>query len=197
MKTASLCLLSGAILGAGLSTNAAAGGLVINFEEFPAYNNGTSLTNEYAGIGVLFNSADDAVTWGGIGNGDPGNWFLEGTNGSQFLGFNGPSHSASMLFDSSIDSFMLDAARGGFGSGGTMTIDGYLNGGLVDSMSITFGNVNEWSTLSLSGAVDEVVMYGSGIQGFGVDNIHWNKVPAPSSVALLGLGGLVATRRRR
>jgi hypothetical protein len=45
---------------------------------------------------------------------------------------------------------------------------------------------------------DEVRLVGFGFTSLNayVDNISWT-VPAPSSIAMLGLGGLVATRRRR
>lgn len=187
---------------AGISTSALAGtGLLITFDEFEASNTSELyLSSEYAGLGVDFLTTDDGSIWDGISDADPGNWLIDGTNGPQFLGFNGGSYSASMLFDSTINAFQLDAtASNGASTGNTFTIEGYLNGGFVDSMTVTFNDINDWSTLFLNGDIDEVFMYGEGIgfHPFGVDNIAWRKVPTPSSLALLGLSGLLATGRRR
>ena len=185
-----------------LSASALAGtGLQITFDEFDAINNNSGyLSNEYAGIGVTWNTTDDGSIWDGLTDGDPGNWEIDGTNGPQFLGFNGGSYQASMLFDTQVNAFQLDASRSnGSSDGDTFTVDGYLNGGLVDSVTITFLGLNEWSTVFLNGNIDEVVMYGNGssFHPFGVDNIAWRAVPTPSTMALLGIGGLLAGRRRR
>src|SRR5258707_703312 len=64
----------------------------ITFDEFAPSNGGGSLTNEYtATTGATF-AGTNAGTWGGNSNGNPGNWALEGTNGPQFLGFNGDGY---------------------------------------------------------------------------------------------------------
>ncbi|MGJ8635355.1 MAG: hypothetical protein ACSHX5_00720 [Phycisphaerales bacterium] len=186
---------------AGISSAALAGGLQINFDEIAASNsNSAVLSNEYAGLGVNFLNTDDGAIFDGITQGDPGSWLIEGTNGSQFMGFNGSSYSTTMLFDTAVSAFSLDASRSnGSSAGDTFTIEGYLNGGLVDSMTVTFGEINIWSTLSLAGDLDEVQMFGNGgsFHPFGVDNINWNGVPTPASFALLSMSGLVAGRRRR
>jgi len=185
-----------------ISTTSLAGtALQITFDEFEAANDNASfLTNEYAGMGVNFLTTDDGVIYDGLTGGDPGGWDIEGTNGTQFMGFNGSSYSATMLFDTTINAFRLDAARSsGSSAGNTVKIEGYLNGVLINFMTVTLGDINEWSTLSIDGSFDKIVMFGNGngFRPFGVDNIQWNAVPTPSSLALLGLGGLLAGRRRR
>lgn len=176
-------------------------GLSITFDEFPAINdNAGFLTNEYAGIGVNWVTTDDGSTWDGFSDGNPGNWGIDGTNGNQFLGFNGVSYTATMLFDTAATAFFLDVTRSnGSEANDTFTLEGYMNGGLVDSKTISYFGVNEWSTVGLLGNFDEVVMYGNGagFHPFGVDNITWREVPTPSSLALLGIGGLLAGHRRR
>ena len=79
--------------------------------------------NRYAYMGVTFDATDDGTTWGGLGNGDPGNWDLEGTNGSTFMGMNGNSYGLTMNFASDIAGFSLDASRSlGSDNGDTPTV---------------------------------------------------------------------------
>ncbi|RCU49580.1 MULTISPECIES: PEP-CTERM sorting domain-containing protein [Corallincola] len=177
---------------------------VITFDEFAADNaNGPLASARYDYLGVTFVATDDGSTWGGLANGDPGNWDLEGTNGSIFSGFNGASDGLTMLFSSDVTGFSLDASRSsGSNDGDTFTVEGWLDGALVQTLDITFGAVNSWSTLALSTAVDEVrwMGFGSGFNPYGVDNIQWNSatVPAPASIALLGLAvaGFAFARKR-
>ncbi len=162
---------------AALCLSAAAGGGSINFEEFPADNdNGTIPPDRYAGIGVTFVGTDDSSTWAGNSNGDPGGWDLEGTNGPAFAGFNGASYGVTVLFDSDVSGFSLDVSRSSGSSDGDVTVEGYNDGLLVDSMTVTLGDINIWSTLSLNGSIDEVVLFGtgSGFHPFGVDNLQWS-----------------------
>lgn len=184
-----------------LATTAHAG--VINFEEFPADNsNGPMQADRYSALGVAFVATDDGSTWGGIGNGDPGNWDLEGTNGSIFSGFNGSSYGLTMLFDTDVSAFAMDAARSaGSSAGDTITLEGWNDGGLVETLTVTFGDINVWSTLTLASSVDEVRWFGTGdgFHPFGVDNIQWDAaaVSAPAPLALLGLGLIAIGVRRR
>jgi len=178
---------------------------VITFEEFAAdNNNGPMPAGRYAGLGVTFVATDDGTTWGGISLGDPGNWGIDGTNGSIFSGFNGDSDGLGMLFSSVISNFSLDTSRSnGSANGDTFTLDGYLNNVLLDSVTITFGNINVWSTVALANSYDEIRFYGTGngFNPFGVDNIRWNAVetPEPMTLALMGLGlfGLGLSKRKK
>lgn len=187
----------------GIATGALGGtpGLQITFDEFDASNsNSAVLSNEYAGIGVTFVNTDDGAVWDGLTGGDLGNWGIEGTNGTQFMGFNGDSYGSTMLFDTTVRAFQLDASRSnGSSSGDTFTLEGYRDSTLVESITITFGDLNDWSTLFLNENVDEVQWYGTGVDfhPFGIDNIAWREVPAPSAFAMMGLTGLIAGKRRR
>ena len=90
------CLLTTSLM----ATATSAGAEVISFDEMTATNsNCCYLTSEYLDLGVTFETTDDGSVWGGLSNGNPGTWGLEGTNGPAFLGFNGASYSATMLFD--------------------------------------------------------------------------------------------------
>ncbi|MFN9674076.1 MAG: PEP-CTERM sorting domain-containing protein [Microcystis sp.] len=180
----------------------------ITFDEFPADNtNGPLPASRYSSLGVTFVATDDGSTWGGLSNGDPGNWDINGTNGPIFSGFNGDSYGLTMLFANEVSAFSLDASRSnGSQAGNSLTLKGYNNGSLVESVTVTFNDINQWSTLSLLTNVDEVRWIGNGIgfHPFGVDNIRWNgavqTVPEPTStLSLLVLGtlGAASTLKRK
>lgn len=190
---------------AGVTATASAE--TITFDEFAYDNsNGTIPADEYAALGVTFMGTDDGSTWGGNSNGDPGNWDLEGTNGAGFSGYNGQSDGMTLLFAGDITNFSMDTARSnGSSDGDSITLEGWLNGVLQETVSVFFGNINEWATLSITGVFDEVrwVGAGSGFNPFGVDNINYTfadgQVPIPAAlpIFLSGLAALGFRSRRR
>lgn len=148
-------LLFGLMVGVGLPMTVQA--TIITFDEFPADNGGTLFPTRYSYLGVTFISPDDGGTQGGVSNGDPGNWDLDGTNGPIFSGFNGSSYSMTMLFSGDVSGFSLDASRAnGSSPDTTLTLTGWENGSLIESTTIGFGAINNWATVSLSNIVDEV-----------------------------------------
>ncbi|MFV0514218.1 MAG: VPLPA-CTERM sorting domain-containing protein [Jhaorihella sp.] len=196
---AAVAIVVGTTVGAGAGT--------INFEEFAADNaNGPMPAGRYAAMGVTFNATDDGTTWSGLSAGDPGNWDIEGTNGTTFMGFNGTSYGLEMVFASLVSAFSLDASRSlGSSSGESLTVSGYNGATLVDSVNLVFGAINDWSTFALTGDINRVVLAGSQISSFspyGVDNINWRDVapiPVPAAGLMLAgaLGGLGFAARRR
>ena len=183
---------------------ASANAYVINFDEIPPANDNSGfLTEEYAALGIHFVTTDDGSIMGGMSNGDPGNWDLEGTNGPAFLGFNGASYSAIANFDVAMGLVSLDVSRSaGSSSGDTFTLDAYSGNTLVGTQTVTLGPINTWSTLSISAAgFDSIQMSGAGLgfHPFGVDNLKFTPaIPAPGALLLAGIGAaLVANLRRR
>jgi hypothetical protein len=164
----------------------------VTFDESPAAN-GTGAYGETIS-GAVF-SATNAGTWGGLSNGDPGNWDLEGTNGPQFLGFNGSggSHSEVVTFQSAVTSVSLDFSRSLGSADGMITLQAFDGATLLGSTSAMLGPINSWTTLSLAFSSITSISWegtGTGFHPYGVDNFTFNAVPEPGSACLLA-GGLV------
>jgi len=151
----------------------------ITFDEMlPSNSNCCYLTTEYSDMGVTFVTTDDGSIWGGLSNGNPGTWFLEGTNGPAFLGFNGASFSTRLLFDSPVNGFGLDMAPsvGWYSTEDVFTLEGYLGGVLVDRVSAQPLPFGEWMNVVLVGEIDEVFMVSEGPSfpnTYGIDNLNW------------------------
>lgn len=172
---------------------------VITFDESSATNDGTAYGATI--LGATF-SATNAGTWNGLSAGDPGSWGLEGTNGNQFLGFNGP-YDETVTFASAVNGFSADFSRSGGSSDGTITLDAFNGVTLIDSTVVTLGAINTWSTLSLGDSGITSVTWsgaGTGFHPFGVDNLVFGAaaIPEPTSVILIsaGLLALAAGRGR-
>ena len=196
-------------LAAALATGAHA--TTITFDELAAQNGGGTISNQYAGSGVTF-SAGNLGTWGGNSNGDPGGWKLEGTNGPQFLGFNGngggvDGYTETLTFSAAVGTFSADFARSAGSNDGEIILSAFNGATLVATSSGSFGALAEWMSLSIAGVTfDSVTWSGSGtdFHPYGVDNVVFGAaqggVPEPAAWALMlvGFGGLgVALRRRR
>jgi hypothetical protein len=106
-----------------------------------------------------------------------------------------------MLFDTPVNSFSLDASRSlGSEDGDSLTVEGWLNGAMVETLSLNFSSIDDWSTFALTSTVDEVRLLGAGagFHPFGVDNVQWSPIPEPTSTAIIAVGlvALITARRR-
>lgn len=99
------------------------------------------------------------------------------------------------LFSQAVLSVSFENLINGRYSGEVDFIDGWAydaNNNLVDSV---LGSAADFITLSGPGIVRVVWQEANPGEGFVVDNVSFT-VPAPASLALVGLAGLVARRRR-
>ena len=141
---------------------------------------------------------------GGVGNGDPGNWHLEGTNGAAFLAINqGTSGSPTFSFDTPITAGSLDLGVS-FRMTIVLQVTGFLGESQVfqEQVSISDDNENDegtWETFQFSTPVDKLVVQKVGGDfaafGYGIDNVV--AVPEPSATALLIGAFAFASARRR
>jgi hypothetical protein len=177
-------LASAFALAAGLAGSAAAG--TLDFEEIPAANaNRPGLSEEYATLGVHFHNTDDGALWDGTSRGDPGDWRVEGSNGSAFVGFNGASYAMVATFDAPVIDVEVDVAPAHGARPGTLfTLEGYREGLLVGRHELRLGVTGEWLTAAMEPEVDTLRLAGSGegYHPFALDNLRWLSAEEPFEV---------------
>lgn len=205
MKKLSFGLAVAAVMGVASTASAA----TIAFDD--AYAFGGNLFRPgtfYQGSQGVTISGTYLGTIGGIGNGDPGNWSLLGTNGSAFLGCNaGLSCSPTFSFASDVASLSLDLGLGGNpGWTANFSVTALLDGVPVATQGLTLAAVSDpgpWGTVSFDTPLDQIrvtATYGGGAFAFGIDNVVYTNatgVPEPATLGLFGLAvlGLGAARR--
>tara|TARA_R110002073_G_scaffold37866_1_gene108912 strand:- start:64978 stop:65574 length:597 start_codon:yes stop_codon:yes gene_type:complete len=181
MNMKAMCIFSAVVAG-----TAAAGVVDFDFEAQAAGGvAGEMMTLNSQGVDVTFSATglqirDFGASFGGAGHvlssaGDAGPITAEFSSGVNFVSF---ENLINGRYDSEVD--MIDG----------WAYDAADN--LVDSFS---GSTADFATLT--GDIWRVVYQESvPFAGFVMDNFSF-RVPAPSAMALLGMGGLMASRRRR
>ena len=166
--------------------------------DFEGLGNEVLVVNQYQSLGVTFTNLGSAATWGGITNGDPGNWDLDGTIGPYFYGIQ--ADSLIMLdFDSLVSTLSLDTSRSlGSDPTNTFTLQALLNNVPVDSQTILQNDINSWTTVSVVGPFNSVQLTSAdGARPvYGIDNIRWTLVPEPGSLAVVLLSTVILGIRR-
>ncbi|MGH7244376.1 MAG: PEP-CTERM sorting domain-containing protein [Phycisphaerales bacterium] len=106
-----------------------------------------------------------------------------------------------MSFATGITTFQMDVIGDTGGVDGYETFASFYDAGLNLLGSVSCNGIGGIETISAAGfgtAYYVAIAPGEYLDWVGIDNITYTEaVPAPSALALLGLGGLVAGRRRR
>ncbi|MES2474903.1 MAG: hypothetical protein V4640_03915 [Verrucomicrobiota bacterium] len=208
MKTPALLVLAWSI--AASATQAA---VTISFDEFGSqpglFASTVALTNEYAGVGVIF-SGNAPGNGGGILD-QSGNFGVNALSGSNFLAFNPaaifsgggvPNSPQTISFLSGASSVSLWAGAQ-FGGGFTLTAYDALNN-IVDVANVA-NTGGAYAQLSVSGNIAKVTMASATNRTWVVDDLSFEagRVSVPdggSTLALLSVvfgGGLLARGLRR
>lgn len=183
--------IAGIIAAAGLASVANA--QLIDFE---GLGEGTPVDTQYAGLGVEFSTnrgtASISSFSGFFGSDVLANATDGGTLGDRALTLN-------MDFTTPITELEFDFNSAGtpgadfeirfFNSGGLVSTDILPQAGTAFVTDINFSGLANVTRVEIDSVSDSWI--------FGVDNMDYVQIPAPSSLALLGLGGMVAMRRRR
>jgi hypothetical protein len=200
---------------------------VITFDEAPPTNplipiilSNTPLVGPIPGAPATI-TGNNAGTLGGNSNGNPGAWFLEGTNGPQFLGYNGfsstgnsvPKGDTLTFTISGIDHVSIDFSKADF------TPDGKIAFRAFDSSHQEIGSsagfltdTNVWTTLSITATGIASVSWletptttmsaFEPFMAYGVDNVQFAiaAVPELSTWGMMLLGfvaaGFAGNRKR-
>lgn len=183
--------IAGIIAVAGLATVANA--QLIDFE---GLGEGTPVDTQYAGLGVEFSTnigtASISSYSGFFGSDVLANATMGGAVADRAL-------TLIMEFSTPISELEFDFNSAGT-PGADFNIRFYNGGGLASSDVLPQAGV-AWVTDINYSSLPSVtrVEIDSVNDGwiFGVDNMDYRQIPAPASLALLGMGGMVAMRRRR
>lgn len=148
----------------------AAGGnttTTILFDDAWAVNGDGSDPETFYGVdyGVHFDNTNGYGVIGGMDNGDPGSWAIQGTNGTAAWGIWQGYHS--ITWDTEVSVVSIDFLRGHNDVSGT--INAYYMGTLVDTATISLTGEFDFDTVTFTGTVDKVDWDINQI--FGVDNI--------------------------
>jgi len=170
--------------------------VLINFENLAAP---TSVTNQYAPLGVHFSATPVVDLKGVLHNTVEVFSYGGGAFGTRAAGlWGGP---ILITFDSEVSNFsvLMNDTEGGTLLGSIRAFDS--NGNLMGYVTDMTGAYNTASyyqhtlALNISGIRSVVLMSDS--DGAVFDNITFTRIPAPSAASLLGLGLLASGRRRR
>lgn len=173
----------------------------LNFDE-PGGPTGLVATDAWLDLGVAELQSGDSVPQVGVFDTDPGGPWV-GTGNSFFGNFGIIMKFTSGVTDFSAQIWDPSGPAAFFGGGmlGVAFDDGVEVGSFFSEAGPAWGGIgDEWwnFTADAGESFDEVRLFGFGFTPFTFgDNFSWNAVPTPGSFAVLGLGGFMASRRRR
>lgn len=135
-------------------------------EAWAAVGQGADPTDYYGDFGLTFDNENGYGLTGGVGNDDPGNWDIEGTNGSAFWGLWGGAHSITLPPSTNVS---VDFCRAF--NDGTITITASFEGTEVESKSVTLTGAFNTETVLFPGPIDRLDWTNACC--FGLDNLRY------------------------
>ncbi|MEC7984750.1 MAG: hypothetical protein VX278_06280 [Myxococcota bacterium] len=142
---------------------------VVDFDAaWSSLGQGANPENYYGSYGLSFNNTNGYGLIGGMGNGDPGNWDIDGSNGTAAWGCWGGDRSIS--FDAPVTAVSLDFLRGF--NDYSVSVDAYIGGSFVDSQTVSLSGAFAVGSVSFTGPLDEL-RWSAGCC-YGVDNLEYS-----------------------
>jgi hypothetical protein len=135
-------------------------------EAWIAEGQGADPTLYYDAFGLTFDNTNGYGLIGGEGNGDPGNWNIDGTNGTAVWGLWAGDHSISLPPSTNVS---VDFCRGFHD--GTIMIIASFEGTEVESKSVTLTGDFNTETVLFPGPIDRLEW--SNACCFGLDNLRY------------------------
>ncbi|MBD2082694.1 hypothetical protein [Leptolyngbya sp. FACHB-17] len=181
--------------------------LTAAFDNLYSNNSGFNPAASYSAQGLTISGNYFGIV-GGVANGDPGNWGLNGTNGPVFLGCNQAANcSPTFTFASLVTGFSIDVGvRAGTTDNFTIqAFQGATSLGTATTGTFTgSGASGTWRTLSFAGPLTRVVLSSTTppFSAYGMDNVNFTPVPVPfgftplPGLALAWVGGAVRRSRQ-
>ena len=184
--------IAGIIAVAGLATVANA--QLIDFE---GLGEGTPVDTQYSGLGVDF-----ATSRGTASISSYTSFFGSDVLANATMGGAAGDRALTLIMEFSTPITELEFDFNSAGSPGSDFDIRFYNAGGLSATDVVPQAGSAWVTDIVYGSLDNVTRVeidSGGGDGwlFGVDNMDFIQVPAPASLALVGLGGLVAARRGR
>jgi hypothetical protein len=141
----------------------------VRFDEYwTAMGEGLDPEVPYGPLGIHFTNGAGFGIIGGEGNGDLGNWNLEGTNGSAVWGLWPMNHAMSWAAD--VTNVRLDFCRGH--EDYSQVVTALRDGAPVDSQSVTLVGAYANQTMTFAGPIDALSWTHTAY--YGIDNIRFD-----------------------
>jgi hypothetical protein len=199
------------VISAGMAASVASASVVIDFDTFPGgapVPPGTIITSQYSSVGAIFSSPASAGGAQALANGEAssGANFLVGLDSIGGAGLYPISMELTGGLASTVNLTLISVGCG------TVTANAYASDltTILSTVSFTngpgagvgFGNHNPITlTMGSGGGIARITFSiaqtGPVVDGFGIDDVELTAVPTSSAAVVLGLGGLMASRRRR
>jgi len=140
--------------------------VVVMDDAWAAEDQGSDPTTFYADYGLTFDNTNGFGLIGGMGNGDPGNWDIDGTNGTAAWGLWNGDHSIALPPSTFVS---VDFLRGH--NDGSITVTASFEGTEVSSVTITLTGAFDSETVSFLGPID--LLEWTNAFTLGLDNLRY------------------------